>query len=232
MKVSKIESLDLTKIYKILTSSRLTVTQKEKFVRQYSLEIKSIINTKISNDEFKQIMTNRPLIKFRPFKNSFTKAGDKKILAKTLGIKSEQVVGYIANITEDLRSEILGNVQSDKLDTIKTYVYRHGKQDELVAFLDYELKTAKNVLTKTYETLDYHKGGVADYFVRPIHRMNNKTLVSLYEVIDKHLSKAQENGQISISEHDKTAKWALVQIYKIQNNSKLINAIRLRKELV
>ena len=79
MKVYDIGTIDFNKIYKIMRSSKLTVAQKEKFVRNHSLEIKGVMKTKLTSSEFTQIMNNRPLIKYRPLKNSFTKAGDKKV---------------------------------------------------------------------------------------------------------------------------------------------------------
>jgi len=232
MKVYDIGTIDFNKIYKIMRSSKLTFAQKEKFVRNHSLEIKGVMKTKLTSSEFTQIMNNRPLIKYRPLKNSFTKAGDKKILAQTLGVPTTQVTAYITETTKNLNTEKLGKIQTDKLDTIKMYVYRHGTPEELLAFLNYELKTSKNILQTTYETLNYNRGGVADYFIRPIHRMNNKTLVNLYNIVDNNLEIAKKKGIISDIEHDKTAKWALVQIYKIQNNSKLIKAIKIRDKLV
>ena len=44
--------------------------------------------------------------------------------------------------------------------------------------------------------------------------------------LQKLLKQAQKNGDISDSQNSMAAKWALVQIYNIQNNSKLINAIK------
>jgi len=114
---------------------------------------------------------------------------------------------------------------------LKTYVYRHGSKDDLVNFLDYELKKSKNLVTTLYKTLTYYSGGVADYFIRPIHRMDNKTLIRVYNVIDKNIKESESMGLISEAESNKIAKWALVRIYKIQSNSKLINAIKTYKEL-
>ena len=101
-----------------------------------------------------------------------------------------------------------------------------GISYELVTFLDYELTVAKDTVKCLYKNLQYYSGGIADYFIRPIHRMDNKTLVKVYNVINKGIKSAEKNGEISDSESKKLAKWALVQIYNIQNNSKLINAIK------
>ena len=82
-----------------------------------------------------------------------------------------------------------------------------------------------------YRTLKYHTGGVADYFIRPVHKMSNNTMIQLYNVIDKNMQSAVEKGSITEEEYNKTARWALVRIYDIQNNSKLINAIKTYKVL-
>ena len=117
------------------------------------------------------------------------------------------------------------------MDMLKTYVYRHGSKDELVAFLDYELTQSKNLTESLYRTLNYYSGGIADYFIRPIHRMDNNTLIKVYRIIDKHIKKSITEGNLTDADSKLVAKWALVQIYKIQNNSKLINAIKTYKNL-
>ena len=61
--------------------------------------------------------------------------------------------------------------------------------------------------------------------------MDNKTLVKIYRMVDKHIKSCKLNGEISEAESEKIAKWALMRIYKIQNNSKLINAIKTYKTL-
>ena len=117
------------------------------------------------------------------------------------------------------------------MEMLKTYIYRHGNKDEVVAFLDYELKTAQNLTKTLYSTLEYYNGGVADYFIRPIHRMDNKTLVKLYKIIHKNIKNLQVSGQYSEAESEKLALWALKKIYLIQNNSKFIKAIETYKIL-
>ena len=114
---------------------------------------------------------------------------------------------------------------------LKTYVYRHGSKDDLVAFLDYELKKAEDLTKSLYRTLEYYSGGVADYFIRPIHRMDNKTLIKLFDVINKNIKQKQIAGKLSEAESEEVAKYALLRIYEIQNNSKLINAIKTYKTL-
>jgi hypothetical protein len=232
MKIEKIDSITFDNVYKVLTSNRISDAQKTQFIKQHQLEIKKVMAQNISSAEFKTLMENRVLQKFRPFKNSFTKSGDKMILAKALELTPSQIPQYIKNVTESLAEiDKLSFLSADKIELLKTYVYRHGTKDELVAFLDYELTKSKDLVKTLYTTLRYHNQGVADYFIRPIHRMDNNTLIKVYRTIDKHLKKAYENGDISEAQSEKVARWALVQIYKIQNNSKLINAIKTYKTL-
>ena len=181
----------------------------------------------ITDSEFNEMMSHRPIVKFKPVKNSLTKAGDKILLAKTLGIAPSEVNDYIKNVSDAMQDvNRLSFLPKDRIDAIKTYVFRHGSKDDLVVFLNYELTKSKNLLKTLYTTLDYYSGGVADYFIRPIHRMDNKTLIKIYNVIDKNLKASEQEGKITKEENLKAAKWALYRIYTIQNNNKLINAVK------
>lgn len=232
MKVSKVENISFEKLMEIMASTKISDVQKVQFVSQHQPQITKIIETKITDSEFKDMMGKRAIIKFRPLKNSFTKKGDKLLLAKALEINPGDVNGYIKNVSTALENtENLDFLPKDKLEMIKTYVYRHGSKDEVVNFLDYELKQAKNKVKSLYKTLTYYTGGIADYFIRPIHRMDNKTLIRVYKIINKHIQESYANGDISDVDNKRLAKWALIRIYKIQNNSKLINAIKTYNEL-
>lgn len=232
MKVEKIEPISWEYVQKVMASNKLTEAQKAQFVRTNRAKIKEVIETKITSAEFKGLMENRPLQKFRPLKNSYTKMGDKIILAKALGIEPSQVADHIKNIANSMKDvDNLDFLSIDNFEMIKSYVYRHGTKDELVAFLDYELTKSKHVVDSLYKNLNYYSGGIADYFIRPIHRMDNKTLVKLYNVIDKHINISRQNGIITDEESKKLTEWTLIQIYKIQNNSKLINAIKTYKTI-
>ena len=235
MEISAIDSITpitLSKVHEVLTSNKITDSQKTDFVRRYKTQIQEAIDVKLSGTEFKWIMSKRPLQKFKPLKNSFKKRGDKIMLAKMLCIEPALLDDYISN-TEDAMQDFanLSFLPKDKLDAIKTYVYRHGSKDDIAVFLDYELKSSGDILETLYRTLDYYAGGLADYFIRPIHRMSNSTLIKLYNVIDKNLKKARDEGSITEEQYDRTAKSALVRIYQLQNNSKLINAIKTYKVL-
>lgn len=223
--------ITLNTVREVLTSNKITSDQKTDFIRRFQPQINHIIHN-LSGSEFRSIMKHRPLRKFRPFKNSFTKRGDKILLASTLEIDPADVDDYISNVEDSIKNvDELGFLPADKVDSIKTYVYRHGSKDNIVNFLDYELRESKDILKTLYRTLEYYTGGVADYFIRPIHRMSNNTMVKIYNVVDKNLKIASETGAVSQKQRDEAAEWALVKIYQIQNNSKFINTIKTYKEL-
>ena len=129
---------------------------------------------------------------------------------------------------DDLKS--LG-VSGDIYKQIKTYVYRHGTKKQVIAILDYELRHTTDILKTLYRTLDYNSCGIANYFMFPHHKLDNSTLIKLYNVIDKNLELSSESGKISEVNALETAEWALAKIYDIQNNQHFQNAIKLKKEL-
>ncbi len=225
------EPLTVNRVYKVLSATHVSAAEKEQFLRTNQTEIDQLFAGKINTAAFQQIMQGRPLQIYRPFKNSFTKAGDKRILAKTLKIPLADVDDYIQEISDEIENGDIYDVPQETLETVKTYVFRHGKKEELLAFLDYELSSAADILGVLYRTLQYNTGGAADYFVRPIHRMNNKTLVTMYDIIDKNLKNAERSGNITEEDRERTAEWALVRIYEIQNNQKFKNALKLKSEL-
>ena len=230
--IPKISSIDINTLQKVLSSREISEAQKTQFIQKNKTEIAYLMSTAISAKEFKYIMKNRPLQKFRPLKNSFTKLGDKKLLAEMLGIPDYEVTEYISEVSENIKkTNELDFWPKNELESIRTYVYRHGSKDQLLSFLDSELKNAKDVISVIYRTLEYNAGGIADYFIRPIHKMDNKTLVKLYHIIDKNLETAEQNGSVSMVDRARISKWALIKIYSIQNNNKLINAIKTYKVL-
>ena len=231
MEIQRVEPLTFEKVVKVLSATHISAAQKEQFVVNNSTVITEMMQGKINTAAFQTIMQGRKLQLFKPLKNSYTKAGDKKILAKTLGIPPSDLDNYIHAVAEDIEEGYVDNYPKDELEMIKTYVYRHGKKDEMLTFLDYELKYAGDLLGELYRTLEYNAGGLADYFVRPIHRLNNSTLVSVYDIIDKNLKEAMTKGDITETEKERTAEWALVRIYEIQNNQKFKNAVKLKREL-
>ena len=227
LKISPINALN---IEKVLSSSKITDAQKAQYILENKQQIHHIMQTEITKDDFVYMMKTRPLVRFKPIKNSFTKRGDKVILAKSLGIPESKIESYIENIIET-NFEIKDDVTRDNIQQIKTYVYRHGKKDEVAAFLDYELSDINTMLKNLYKTLDDELVGMASYFVRPIHRMDNFTLEKLYNIIDRRIREAEQAGVITSDKSLEISRWALVRIYQIQNNSKLIHAFNAYKDL-
>ena len=231
MKVSAISgynpSLDLYSIHKVLISDKITDYEKMRFLHKNQMQINHIMETKISNNEFINMMQGRALIRFRPLKNSYTKWGDKILLAKTLNILPSQVSDYVENVSAAMNDvSQMSKLPIDKLDSVKTYVYRHGTKNEVVTFLDYELKHTKDFIKTLQNTLEYGNGGLADYFVRPIHRMTNKYMVNIYTILSENINLAASQGLITDEQMSKLTEYALVRVYNIHHNNKLINAIR------
>lgn len=223
----KLEYMDIYELHKIMTSNKISDYQKMQFIHNNRTQIHNVMKTKITNSEFLDVMGTRPLIRFRPLKNSYTKWGDKALLAKALGISTVQVPEYIRNVTlamQDINQ--MHKLPLGQMDTIKTYVYRHGTSSEVVAFLDYELKNAKDLQKTLNSTLQYQNGSLAEYFSRPVHRMSNKTFLNLFDVINKNIEKTVKDGIMTVEEAEKLSQNALAQLYNIQCNSKLVKAIK------
>ncbi len=226
-KIQPISSLDALEVYKILSSEKLTDNQKAQFIKKNATAIKNIAKTEISKEELKEIMAHRPLIRFRPLKNSFTKQGDDIMFAQSVGISKKEISKYVNSIIENN----FENQNPENIEKTKAYVYRHGSKTQVVSFLEYELSDVKTTLRKLYKTLEDNSGGLADYFSRPIHRMDNSTLRKLYKTIDKSLRASADAGYINSEELNSHAQWALVRIYQIQNNSKVLRAYEAYKDL-
>ena len=223
--ITSLNHIDLFTVREVLTSDKISTEDKRLFIERNRSQIKTALQKELTAPELEHIMKYRPLIKYRPIKNSYTKAGDKAILAKALGISPGEIPSYINVTTEAIqKADKLAFLDNTDIEKIKIYIYRHGKKNEVLNFLNHELENSKNKLKILYNTLEYGTGGVADYFERPIHRLDNKTLIQLYETIDKQLSAASKKGEITEREHLETSMWALAKIYGIQNNQKLIRA--------
>lgn len=223
-KIQPINSLD---VYKILSSEKLTDKQKAEFIKKNSTAIKNLAKTDITQSELKEILSHRPLIRFRPLKNSFTKQGDDIMFAKSIGITKKEIKKYINSIIDNN----FENQHPENIEKTKAYVYRHGTKAQVISFLAYELSDVKTTLQKLYKTLEDNSGGLADYFSRPIHRLDNITLGKLYNTIDKSLRSSADAGYIKHDELNSHAQWALVRIYQIQNNSKVLRAYETYKNL-
>ena len=232
IRVNSIEPIDFSTIRKVMKSREISDSQKVEFFKKNRAQISQVMKTQISSEEYAKLMENRPLIKYRPLKNSCTKLGDKILLANALNIEPIEVPNYIQLTMAQLQDpDGVTSVSGDNFKTLRQYVYRHGTKDEVLAFLDNELDNATDKLKVLYRTLEYNTGGVADYFVRPIHRLDNQTLVKLYNIVDHQLDAAHKQGLISETSSQQTAEWALIRIYQIQNNQKLIKALNIRNKL-
>lgn len=176
----------------------------------------------------------RPLKLQNPLKNVYTKTVDVNITAKALGIKPNEVKGYMERVINKLESmedlKTLG-ISEDVYKTIKTHAYRMGSKKQIITNLDYELHHAGNILDSLYHTLDYNSCGVANYFWFPHRRLDNKSLIKIYNVIDKNLKSHSTAGKVSEANALQVAEWALAKIYDIQNNQHLLNVIKLKHEL-
>lgn len=226
--MSKVEPITPLYVNKILATNKLTDAQKLQFIKENAAAIKSFSGEEINMTELKEILKSRPLVRFRPIKNSFTKQGDKILLAKSLNIEPKEVNKYIENLTT---TGLNTDSPVESIEKVKSYVYRHGTKGQVVKFLEYELSDEKFVLERLYKTLQANSGGLYDYYERPIHRMTNNNLSQLYNVIDKSLRNAEKKGAINKDQLSSTSEWALVRIYEIQNNSKLIRAYNKYKDL-
>ena len=221
--------IDVYTIGHVLASSTLTDAQKIQFIRRNSDEIKGIMEIELGSEDFNKIMDNRPLMLFKPIRNSFTKQGDRVLLAKTLEIPVNEMDDFVKKATRALPDgDEMKLYTKNQLNAIKTYVYRHGSQEQVIKFMDYELSNSKNIKNTLRKTLEYSNGGVADYFSRPIHRMKNETLLGLFAVINKNLEIAYNSGNLTEGEFVQISKAALARIYQLQSNSKFINAIKRR----
>ena len=228
--INEIDPFSSYEVYKVLSSNKISDSQKAEYIRTNSKEIEKLAEKDITKDEFNIIMKNRPLKRGRPLKNSFTKQGDDIILAKSLGIEKAQIPNYI-NSTINNNFEETDDISKDNIEQMKTYVYRHGTKEQVLAFLKYELSDAKNTLGNLYRTLDENSGGLASYYTRPIHRMDNTTLRNIYITINNSLENSYNAGYIGSDKLDSVSEWALVRIYQIQNNSRLIRAYNAFKDL-
>ena len=56
-------------------------------------------------------------------------------------------------------------------------------------------------------------------------------MIKLYNVIDKNIENAYKSGSIDEKQKSEIARWALIRIYQIQNNSQFINAVKTFKVL-
>lgn len=232
--IKPVGHLDLYKVREIVTSNKITQTEKIKFLQENHERIKSLVEEKISGTDYEKMIDVRPLKLQNPLKNIGIKYVDWKLTAHALGIKPSEVRGYMKDIVNKLESmedlKTLG-ISEDVYKTIRTHVYRMGSKQQVITNLDYELHHTEDILDLLYHTLDYHSCGIANYFMFPHRRLDNKTLIKVYNVVDKNLKSRSASGEISEASALYVSEWALAKIYEIQNNQHFQNVIKLRKEL-
>ncbi len=226
MKIDSINTIRPSNIYAVLRSPYVPQDVKRIVATEHKEKILSDIKAKVTSAEYATLLETRPLKKGRPLKNSMIKRADMYILAGALGIEKSDIEKYIENIVKN-NFEIQENAKKEDLEITKQYLYRHGKKDDVMKLLEHELSDAKHMLIYLYRTLERNTGGVFDYFIRPIHLLDNRTAKRMHKLINSSLKNAQEQGFISSSENLAAADFALKQIYNIQSNYKLLKAAQI-----
>jgi len=222
--------IDVYSIRKVLGSSTLTEADKAKFIFNNLDEIKSVLNVTLSSTEYKILLNNRPLLWGKPIKNAFTKRGDTILLAQALGIPDSRIKLYIKDVEKELTdTNEIKSTEQDKFNSVKTYVYRHGTKKQVNAFLNYDLSHTLNIKNTLNNLLSYNTGGVADYFSRPIHRMDDETFVNIFSTINRNIYAAHDKGQLTDAQALSLSEQALAELYIIQENSKLFRKSRGKK---
>ena len=202
-------------------------------------EFKQIVNhqavLQMSPKEYKTLLKSRPLIKYRPLKNSLAKRIDKSLLAEGLNIPEDDIEDYISGIVKNnfeedsivkLNKNLNKTIKQSEINMIRNYVYRHGKKNEVIAYLDNELSIAKDILKTLYKTLDDELSGVSSYYSRPCHPLSDNDAEKMHNVIQKNLNNAEMSGQISKADKLEAADYALNKIKLIQDNPDLRQAFR------
>lgn len=219
----------------------------------------------ISKKEYETIVRKRPLIKFRPLKNSFIKSGDKRLLADSLSISVSEVdnvidetldyliyydpvsiyydpdkILSITYMDEKLKKNMLEDEminEADKKarelqyykeqgDVIGPYVYRHGSKEQLLNYMKLQLSDAKSVLSQLYNILDVECGPLYSYFERPIHVLDNRTVMKMHNIVKTGLKESKNQGYITEECCSEKIKWVLEKIYAIQTNTSLRAALK------
>lgn len=238
MRIEPISSVEINEIYKMAGTRSLTPEEFDDLKKFYMVQKNNAHVLHMDRNEYQTLLKKRPLLRFRPLKNSFVHKGDKKLLAIGLSIDEPQINKYIKNIiannfdiqnankTLPFEAEPLN---TDKFKMVQDYVYRHGKKDQALAFLENELSDTKSVLRRLYKTLEKNSGGIYDYFERPCHLLDNQTAHKMHSIIKYGLDNALKQGFITEDVNKTACEWALRQIYDIQSNQKVREALKITK---
>ncbi len=212
--------------------------EKEKLNFLYSIAQNNMKTLKMNRTDYKMLLEKRPLLRFRPIRNSFLKQGDQKLLAAGLGIEEKETEDYINSIIKnnfdinafnENEDYSFSPLNSDKMTMAQDYVYRHGTKEQALSFLKNELSDAQSALRRLYRTLKKDSGGIYDYFERPCHLLDNKTAHKMHTTIKYGLDNAQQQGFVTEDVNKTACEWALRQIYDIQSNQKLREALKVVK---
>ena len=232
--IKPVVNLDLYKVREVMTSNKINEAEKINFLKENHNKIKCLAEEEISGTDYEKMIECRPLKLQNPLKNVCIKFVDWKLTAQSLGVKPSKVKKYMENIVNELESmkdlKTLG-ISEDVYKKIKTHVYRMGSKKQVLTILDYELHHTEKILDSLYQTLDYNSCGIANYYMFPHRRLDNKNLIKVYNVIDENLKSHSASGKISETKALRASEWALAKIYDIQNNQHFRNMIKLKKEL-
>lgn len=113
---------------------------------------------------------------------------------------------------------------------MEPYIYRHGSKEQLINYMKLQLSDAKSALKQLYNILDNECGGLYSYFERPIHVLDNRSVIKMHNIIKDGLGEAHKQGYITQDCYDRNVQWALEKIYEIQSNTSLREALRIVKE--
>ena len=220
----------------------------------------------ISKKEYESIVNKRPLIKFRPLRNSLIKSIDKTLLAESFGVSKAEVdkiidetlqymiyrnpvsmyynpnqkleLSYTKDMFEKLMLErkIIDSHEINKQEllfyeeqssVIIPYVYRHGTKNQLIETMKMQLSDAKSVLKQLYNILNNECYSLYSYFERPIHALDNRSIIKMEKIIGDGLSEAHKKGYLSEDMYTQNVQWALDKIYSIQSDTSLREAFRI-----
>ncbi len=235
--INGIEAIRLYEAAKLSQASRIQSEVKEETKKYLELELKEN-KAHISRAQYSMMLKNRPLLNYRPIKNSFTKKGDQQLLAHSLGISIYDIDKLINHIIEtefensqyeyydELHWRRMHDVDEETKEITKDYVMRHGTKEQVLEYLKWHLHHAGNILDALYFNLESDLLSLNQYYLRPCHMLDSVSANNLYDTIHKELKNAHNKGDITMEQNLKAAQDTLDWIYKIQTASGIQRALR------
>lgn len=110
---------------------------------------------------------------------------------------------------------------------MEPYIYKHGSKEQLLDYMKLQLSDAKSALKNLYNILGTECGGLYSYFERPIHVLDNRTIVKMEHIIKDGVGEAYKKGYINEDSYNQNVQWALERIYEIQSNTSLKEALKI-----